>query len=278
MLRPIAEPGDIIKAQDAMRAMIRGALIMGTAPGTGDYGIAPGTTDKKALWKPGAEKIVNAMGCVFGAPRIVEREVDHDRVVTWVKRKKVTREENGRRFSDWEEVSGQSYGLYRYLVEVPIINRATGEIVGTGLGSCSSMESKYIDRPRDVENTIIKMAHKRAAVHATLLAFALSGEMQSGEDDDEEGEPGEAPAPARRTAAPKKAAPSGGAASCPKCSGAMWDNRAKKADGTFKSNAPDFSCKNKDCGGKIWPARSKDESSELTGNAFLDELEEDLGL
>ena len=36
---------------------------------------------------------------------------------------------------------------------------------------------------------------------------------------------------------------------CVKCGGPTWDNRAKKAAGTFKPNAPDFSCRNKEgCG------------------------------
>lgn len=43
--------------------------------------------------------------------------------------------------------------------------------------------------------------------------------------------------------------------SCPKCDGAMWDNRQKKASGEFKATAPDFSCKDKACGGKVWPKK-----------------------
>ena len=35
---------------------------------------------------------------------------------------------------------------------------------------------------------------------------------------------------------------------CLKCHGDVWDNRAKKAEGKFKPNAPDFSCKDKGCG------------------------------
>ena len=35
---------------------------------------------------------------------------------------------------------------------------------------------------------------------------------------------------------------------CIKCGGPTWDNRAKKAEGKFKPNAPDFSCKDKGCG------------------------------
>ena len=42
---------------------------------------------------------------------------------------------------------------------------------------------------------------------------------------------------------------------CPKCGGPTWDNRPKKAEGQFKASAPDFKCKDKNCGGVIWPPR-----------------------
>ena len=38
---------------------------------------------------------------------------------------------------------------------------------------------------------------------------------------------------------------------CPKCGGAMWDNRASKKN----PRAPDFKCKKSDCDGVIWPAK-----------------------
>lgn len=34
---------------------------------------------------------------------------------------------------------------------------------------------------------------------------------------------------------------------CPKCNGAMWDNRREKAEGTRPANAPDFRCRDKAC-------------------------------
>ena len=36
---------------------------------------------------------------------------------------------------------------------------------------------------------------------------------------------------------------------CPVCKSPVYDNRAKKASGEFKPNAPDFSCSNKACTG-----------------------------
>lgn len=38
---------------------------------------------------------------------------------------------------------------------------------------------------------------------------------------------------------------------CPKCQGAMWDNRAGKRN----PKAPDYKCKDRECEGVIWPAR-----------------------
>lgn len=40
---------------------------------------------------------------------------------------------------------------------------------------------------------------------------------------------------------------------CPKCGGKMWDNRAKKADGSISAKSPDFKCRDKaNCDGLIW--------------------------
>lgn len=45
---------------------------------------------------------------------------------------------------------------------------------------------------------------------------------------------------------------------CVKCGGDVHDNRAKKAAGEYKPNAPDFVCVNKDgCGWKSWPSKGK---------------------
>src|SRR5687768_1041405 len=38
---------------------------------------------------------------------------------------------------------------------------------------------------------------------------------------------------------------------CPKCGGAMWDNRASKRN----PRAPDFKCRDKSCDGVVWPPR-----------------------
>lgn len=178
LMRPVATPADVIDAQNATRAMVHQALKEGR-----DYGKIPGT-DKPTLLKPGAERVALAFGCYFAEPEIIEKEIDHDRHVEWSKRRKAWRNQfRGDRSFDWKDETGASMGLYRYVVRVAVINRATGAVVGAGLGACSSMESKYIDRPRDCENTVLKMAHKRAIVSAALVTFGLSDEFTQDVED-----------------------------------------------------------------------------------------------
>ena len=43
---------------------------------------------------------------------------------------------------------------------------------------------------------------------------------------------------------------------CPKCNGAVWDNRQKKAEDASRSKWPDFSCKDKaECRWAVWPGQ-----------------------
>lgn len=160
LLRPIAPANEVIAAQDATRDLIAKALKKGR-----DFGNIPGT-GKPTLFKAGAERVALAFGC-FARFVTVEREIDHDRVVNYVKKGKEAR----------------SYGLYRYVIECQMVHRESGEVVGAFIGSCSSMESKYIDRPRDVENTVLKMAEKRALVGAGLTTFGLSDQFTQDVED-----------------------------------------------------------------------------------------------
>jgi hypothetical protein len=113
-------------------------------------------TNKPSLMKAGAERILKSFGCTARYELIVS-EVDHFKEVKWEKRDK----------------SGTSIGLYRYTIKCEIVSQ-NGSVVGDCLGSCSTLESKYIDRPRDMENVVLKMAQKRALVGATLNAFSIS--------------------------------------------------------------------------------------------------------
>jgi hypothetical protein len=50
---------------------------------------------------------------------------------------------------------------------------------------------------------------------------------------------------------PEQIETTAGVPSCPKCGGAMWDNR----EGKRHPKAPDFKCKDRSCDGVIWPPR-----------------------
>jgi hypothetical protein len=153
LLRPVAKPHEIAEAHKEAVALISQVLEKDR-----DFGTIPGTGDKPTLLKPGAERLCISFG-VGITYEIVEKEIDHDRVNVYD-----TKYKQGQR----------SVGLYRYVVKAILKRRDTGEWVGDGLGACSTMESKYISRPRDCENTALKMAEKRALVAAVLNTFGLS--------------------------------------------------------------------------------------------------------
>jgi hypothetical protein len=169
LIRPIATPMALLALHREIAAVISSIL----QPDI-DYGVIPGTGNKPALLKPGAERVCFAFGC---SPRyeVVAREIEHDRPVPWTKRKKLWRNQfKGDREFTWQEEAGSSLGLYRYEIRCRLVRREDDAVVAEGLGSCSTMESKYIDRPRDCENTVLKMAQKRALVAAVLNGFGLS--------------------------------------------------------------------------------------------------------
>jgi hypothetical protein len=200
LLRPVASAGDLIAAQKETHELIRSALEKGR-----DYGEIPGT-DKPTLLKPGAERINLAFG-VYPRYSVAEQEVDHIVEIPWKKRKWRWGEKRGEKI--WEELSGTSLGLYRYVVKCELVLRGSGDVVGEGIGSCSTLESKYIDRPRDLENTVLKMAQKRAFVAATLNAYALSDRFTQDMEDVDSG-PSDDQKPAATPVAAKPAPSPGG--------------------------------------------------------------------
>lgn len=143
-----------------------------------------------------------------------------------------------------------------------LLMHASGEFVGDESGVRPSTET----------------AQAAGSVISYLRRYAYAGVLGlSAEDDD--GAAASAAQPTRREERPversdERAAPhvaeqrhaaplQAGANSdrndppCPICSGAMWDNRAKKASGAMNAKAPDFKCKDTTgCEGVIWPPRS----------------------
>ena len=140
-----------------------------------DYGKIPGT-DKPSLYKPGAERLCMMFQLAPADPPIED-------------------------LSTGDEI--------RYRLHVPIV-APDGRVLAVGVGEASSNEEKYRWRrpvcdeewaetdpamrrekwfrgktenykgkqvrtsPADIANTVLKMAHKRALIHGTLLATAAS--------------------------------------------------------------------------------------------------------
>ena len=238
LLKPIAPPAQIIAQQNEMRSFIKSVLEEGR-----DYGLIPGV-DKPSLLQPGAQRINVGFG-VIPHFTTIEAHADHDRVVTWSKRRKVFH--NRQWTGDWSIESGESIGVYRYVVRCELVHRDTGIVVGESLGACSTLESKYIDRPRDSENTCLKMAQKRAFVGATLTAYGLSDEFTQDVEDT-----GVGGAVADDPQGPQKVAPP----VCPVHNTPMRDDRASKKN----PKAPDWKCSKKNADGSWcsevkWPGQ-----------------------
>ena len=140
------------------------------------YGVIPGT-NKPTLYKPGSEKILSTF-----------------RIAAYPK--------------EIEDLSGPDE--IRYRVKVHGLSMGNGDLIGVGVGECSSNEAKYKWRkpvcdeefnetpedrkretwkkynnktyqqkqvrmePADVANTILKMAKKRAQIDLTLTATCAS--------------------------------------------------------------------------------------------------------
>lgn len=199
LIRPVAQPHDLIELHKDVARLIKESLEEGV-----DYGTIPGAGNKATLLKPGAERLALA----FGARpeyKLVESEVDHDRVV---------------HYTDRYRKEGQSVGLYRYVYDCTLV-REDGRVLGSGHGVCSTMESKYVSRPRDCENTALKMAQKRAFVAAVLNAFGLSSRFTQDVEDLEVVDRPQRPAEERRQqAAEEKRFPAPAPPVAPKLEGA----------------------------------------------------------
>lgn len=107
-----------------------------------DYGVIP-NTDKPTLLKPGAEKILMLLGL-----RSEFDIVDSTR--------------------DFEK------GFFEYQIRCRLLHH--GDVIITeGLGAANTRETKYrkLD-PFTLDNTVLKMAKKRALVDAALLVGSLS--------------------------------------------------------------------------------------------------------
>jgi hypothetical protein len=139
-----------------------------------DFGIHPGTSSM-ALRDSGGSKIANAFNCFPDYTILNIREDDE---------------------------------VISYLIQVKLIHRGTGRVVATGVGACSTMESKYAYRyvedpaelgldkaslkfdkkkkkwripnpeTEDLGNTILKMAAKRGEIDASQSLPGVSSALK----------------------------------------------------------------------------------------------------
>ena len=172
LIHPVLDAAGVMQVHDAIAKLVKETLVDGK-----DFGIIPGT-NKPSLYKSGAERLCVGFGLV-DTYDIVATEVDHHFENYWEKRKK-----DGTVYK-----SGTALGLYSYTVKCFLRRREDNVFVSEGVGYCTSLETKYCDRPRDVANTILKMAKKRAKVDATLSGLGLSDRFtQDTEDQDRDTE------------------------------------------------------------------------------------------
>jgi len=121
---------------NSMRNLVRAVLVENA-----DYGVIPGCK-KPTLLKPGAEKIVSMMG--------------------------LTTE-----FNIENEIKDYDKGYFFYSIKC-VVYKGNFKVT-EGLGTCNTKENKYIKNdPYTLDNTILKMAKKRALIDAVLLVASLS--------------------------------------------------------------------------------------------------------
>jgi hypothetical protein len=106
-----------------------------------DFGVIPGTK-KPTLLKPGAERLLMLLG-LTSEFQVIDQTRDFEN------------------------------GFFQYLVKC-IVKKDNNQITD-GFGSCNTKERKYIRQdPYTMDNTVLKMAKKRALVDAALMVGALS--------------------------------------------------------------------------------------------------------
>ena len=177
----VMTPGAARALDEQVRACTRAVLREGT-----DYGVIPGTSGEKVLFRPGAQRLLQWFGLTFTCDRT---DIEHDD-------------------------EGRKHGItYRAVVS----KRGTGEILATCEGTADYDESKFYKPAEQVQreaeakerswakkdrrvanptkwkdlpeyrapwNTLVKRAQKRAIVGATIDATAAGGVFADDDDSD----------------------------------------------------------------------------------------------
>ena len=109
-----------------------------------DYGRIGGA-DKPTLLKPGAEKLCD----IFGFTKLVEI---------------------------LSQVEDGSVPYFAYIVKVRLVSKINSLTEAEGVGAANSREQKFSERDAfSLQNTLLKMAKKRALIDAVLSATCSSG-------------------------------------------------------------------------------------------------------
>lgn len=169
IMRPAATLASVIESQKERNELIQKSFIEKI-----HFGKIPGT-DKPTLYQNGAASVTGWYLC-YPQYKILSEEHDPNRVNEYFGNEWKWDQEAGRKVKQKSKTKQTSTGYHVYRIECQIVHRGTGQIVGTGVGACATSEEKYISRPNDLENTILKMAKKRAFVDAALITFSL-GEL-----------------------------------------------------------------------------------------------------
>ena len=131
---------DADKRYKELQSFIKDQMVEGE-----DYGRIPGCP-KPSLFKPGAEKLLEIYGYAVSEILVPNR------------------------IEDWEK------GFFHYEMKAIATSKRSGQIIGTGIGSCNTREKKFVTQdPYSLVNTIEKMAKKRAVVDLALLVTRSSG-------------------------------------------------------------------------------------------------------
>ena len=148
-----AQINEAINMRKALNQLFEGLLELGK-----DFDRIPGT-DKPTLLKPGAEILCKVFKLAQGKADMLDKS------------------------EDWDK------GVFSYTIGMPLIHIETGVQISYGIGAANSMEKKHRYRrikedgreiqienpdPADLQNTLIKMANKRAFVDAVLKATGAS--------------------------------------------------------------------------------------------------------
>ena len=153
-VNPDAEIEKALQMRETFNKLFNNLLQQGI-----DFDRIPGT-DKPTLLKPGADLLCQVFHFTSGEPKMLSSIEDFEK------------------------------GILSYTVSVPIIHRDTQTLVSVGIGSANSYEVKYKYRyvdseegekvrvinpdPADQQNTLVKMAAKRAYIDGVLKATGAS--------------------------------------------------------------------------------------------------------